>query len=253
MGGLQGKVALITGAGQGIGQGTALALAGEGCNLVLAGRTLAKVEETARLAAARGVEAIPLACNVKDASDLARAVETAVERLGGLDIVLNNAQEVPLGPLEAVSDEAFLAGFESGPLASFRLMKLARPHLAARGGGTIFNFASSAGIRWDMANYGCYGAIKQSIRALTRAAASEWGRDNIRVLTIAPHAESPGLKAWFENNPEEAEAFFRTIPLGRIGRLEEDIGRAIAALCKSDLGYLTGATIPLDGGQANFD
>ena len=132
MGELKGKVGLITGAGQGIGQGTALALAGEGCNLVLAGRNLAKVEETARLAVARGVEAIPLACDVKDASDLARAVETAVERLGGLDIVLNNAQEVPLGPLEAVSDEAFLAGFESGPLASFRLMKLARPHLAAR-------------------------------------------------------------------------------------------------------------------------
>ena len=250
---LTGKIAVITGAGQGIGQGIALALASEGVDLVLAGRTLSKVEETARLASERGVRAIALACDVKSAEDLARAVDTAANELGGLDILVNNAQEVPLGPLDQVADAAFLAGFESGPLASFRLMKLARPHMAARGGGAIFNFASSAGIRWDMANYGCYGAIKQATRALTRAAASEWGGENIRVLTIAPHAESPGLKGWIENNPKEAEAFFRTIPLGRIGRLEEDIGRAIVAMCGSDLSYLTGATVPLDGGQANFD
>jgi NAD(P)-dependent dehydrogenase (short-subunit alcohol dehydrogenase family) len=134
-----------------------------------------------------------------------------------------------------------------------RLMKLARPHMAARGGGTIFNFCSSAGIRWDMSGYGAYGAVKQAIRALTRAAAAEWGSEGIRVLTIAPHAASPGLMWWIENNPEEAEAFFRTIPLGRVGELEQDIGRALVALCGQDLAYLTGATIPLDGGQANFD
>jgi NAD(P)-dependent dehydrogenase (short-subunit alcohol dehydrogenase family) len=73
------------------------------------------------------------------------------------------------------------------------------------------------------------------------------------VLTIAPHAESPGLKWWIENNPEEAQAFFRTIPLGRVGSLEGDIGRALVALAGQYLAYLTGATIPLDGGQANFD
>ncbi|MGW8204763.1 SDR family NAD(P)-dependent oxidoreductase (plasmid) [Sphingomonas bisphenolicum] len=249
---LQGKVALITGAGQGIGQGIALALASEGVDIILAGRTLEKLAQTAQLVAERGARALPIASNVKSADDLAAAVDLAVRDLGGIDILVNNAQEVPLGPLVDVSDDAFMAGFESGPLASFRLMKLARPHMVARGGGTIFNFTSSAGIRWDMATYGAYGAVKQATRALTRAAASEWGRDNIRVLTIAPHAESPGLKGWMEHNPEEAEAFFRTIPLGRVGRLEQDIGRAIVALCGSDLAYLTGATIPLDGGQANF-
>lgn len=250
---LKGKVALITGAGQGIGQGAALAFASEGVDLLLAGRTLEKVEETARLARERGVRAVPVACNVKALADLSAAVDRAAAELGGVDILVNNAQEVPLGPINSVSDEAFTAGFESGPLASFRLMKLVHPHMTRRGGGTIFNFASSAGIRWDMSNYGCYGAIKQATRALTRAAAAEWGQDNIRVLTIAPHAESPGLKAWIEDNPHEAEAFFRTIPLGRVGRLEEDIGRALVALCGTDLGYLTGATVPLDGGQANFD
>ena len=250
---LAGKVALITGAGQGVGQGIALAMAAAGASVALAGRTLEKVQATASQIEARGGKALAMACNVKVADDLARCVGQTVGLLGGLDILVNNAQEVPLGKLDDVTDEAFLAGFESGPLASLRLMKLARPHLAARGGGTMFNLASSAGIRWDMAGYGAYGAIKQAIRCLTRAAAAEWGRENIRVMTIAPHAESPGLKWWIENNPDEAEAFFRTIPLGRIGRLEEDIGRAIVALCGPDMGYLTGATIPLDGGQANFD
>lgn len=250
---LSGKVALVTGAGQGVGLGIALALSAAGARVVLAGRTLGKVEKAAVDLAARGGTALAVACNVRDPADLAAAVSRAAEAFGGLDILVNNAQEVPLGTLDEVSDEAFLAGFESGPLASFRLMKLARPHMAARGGGTIINLASSAGLRWDMSGYGAYGAVKQAIRALTRAGAAEWGREGIRVLTIAPHAESPGLKWWVENNPEEAKAFFRTIPLGRIGRLEEDIGRAVVALCGTEMGYLTGATIPLDGGQANFD
>lgn len=250
---LAGKVALITGAGQGIGQGVALAMAGAGVAVAVTGRTLAKVEETARLVRERGGRALALACDVKSAADLAAAVDATVAEFGGLDIVVNNAQEVPLGKLEDVTDDAFLAGFESGPLATHRMMKLARPHLAARGGGTIFNFCSSAGIRWDMTGYGCYAAVKQGIRSLTRAAAAEWGGEGIRVLTIAPHAESPGLKWWIENNPEEAQAFFRTIPLGRVGTLEGDIGRALVALAGQDLAYLTGATIPLDGGQANFD
>ncbi|HZU65569.1 MAG TPA: SDR family oxidoreductase [Novosphingobium sp.] len=249
---LGGKRALVTGAGQGVGLGIASALAAAGADVILAGRTLDKVERAAADITARGGSARALACNVRAAADIAAAMAQA-QAWGGLDILVNNAQEVPNGQLSEVSDEAFLGGFESGPLASFRLMKLARPQMAARGGGTIINLASSAGIRWDMSGYGAYGAVKQAIRALTRAAAAEWGRENIRVLAIAPHAESPGLKWWIANNPEEAEAFFRTIPLGRIGRLEEDIGRAVVALCGADLSYLTGATIPLDGGQANFD
>lgn len=250
---LSGKVALITGAGQGVGQGIALALSAAGAHVAVAGRTLEKVQSTASLVAERGGKAIALACNVKSSEDLAYIVAETVAAFGGIDILVNNAQEVPLGKLDDVTDEAFTAGFESGPLASHRLMKLVHPHMVARGGGTIFNLASSAGIRWDMSGYGAYGAIKQAIRCLTRAAAAEWGRENIRALTIAPHAESPGLKWWIESNPEEAEAFFSTIPLGRIGRLEEDIGRAIVALCSPEMSYLTGATIPLDGGQANFD
>lgn len=248
---LAGKVALITGGGQGVGRGIALALAARGAKIALVGRTPAKLEA---VAAEIGEGAAScFAADVKDAAAAKAAVRAVAEHFGGIDILVNNAQEVPLGPLLAVEDAAFEAGFASGPLASFRLMKACHPWLRQRGGGTIINLASSAAVRWDMANYGAYAAVKEATRALTRAAAAEWGPDGIRVLTIAPHANSPGLQGWIDNNPDEAEAFFRTIPLRRVGDCEADIGNAVAALCGPDLAYLTGATIPLDGGQANFD
>lgn len=253
MGSLTGKVALVTGAGQGVGQGIAVALAKAGARVIVSGRTAAKLDASCALIAAASGEAVAVATDVKEAASLSKLVARAASEFGGIDILVNNAQEVPLGTLADVTDDAFIAGFESGPLATFRLMKLVYPHMKARGGGIIFNLASSAGIRWDMTGYGAYAAVKQAIRSLTRAAAAEWGRDGIRVLTLAPHAQSPGLKWWIENNPEEAEAFFRTIPLGRVGDCEADIGAAVVALCDPGLAYLTGATVPLDGGQANFD
>jgi NAD(P)-dependent dehydrogenase (short-subunit alcohol dehydrogenase family) len=249
---LAGKIALITGAGQGVGQGISLAMARAGASIVVTGRTMEKLHATAKLIEAAGGEALTIACDVKSPDDLARSVDEAMGRFGGIDILVNNAQEVPLGPLLDVTDEAFIAGFESGPLATHRLMKLVHPHMVARGGGVMFNLVSSAMIRWDMATYGAYGAAKAATQVLTRAAAAEWGRDGIRVLNIAPHAESPGMKWWIENNPTEATAFFKTIPLGYVGKCEEDIGQAIVGLCQPEMHYLTGATIPLDGGQAYF-
>lgn len=250
---LQGKVALITGGGQGVGRGIAIAMARLGADIAITGRTLHKVESVAREIESLGQRAIALEGSVRNAGALKNAVDGAVTQLGGLDILVNNAQEVPLGRLDDVSDEDFVAGFDSGPLACFRLMKLARPHMAARGGGTIFNLVTAAGVRWDMAGYGPYGAVKQAMRALTRAAAAEYGPDKIRVLSIAPHALSPALDNWINSRPEEAKEFFKTIPLGRVGDCIDDIGRAVAMLATDDAHYLTGATIPLDGGQANFD
>jgi NAD(P)-dependent dehydrogenase (short-subunit alcohol dehydrogenase family) len=90
------------------------------------------------------------------------------------------------------------------------------------------------------------------VEALSRAASSEWGPDNIRVNTIAPHALSPGLKGWIEANPVEATAFFKTIPLGRVGDCETDIGAVALFLVSPAARYLTGTVIPVDGGQAFF-
>ena len=247
---LEGKVALVTGAGQGVGEGIALALAAEGVNVVVTGRTEEKLVKTVTAISDRGGKALAVVCNVKSSTDMARAVGETVSHFGGLNILVNNAQEVPNGLLNDVSDEAFTAGFESGPLATLRLMKLAYPYL--KGDGCIVNLASTAAKRWDMSGYGAYAAVKEAIRSLTRAAACEWGGDGIRTNVILPHAKSPGLVWWMANNPEEAEAFQASIPQGRVGECEEDIGRFVAQLCSEGSRYVNGQTIAVDGGQAQL-
>jgi NAD(P)-dependent dehydrogenase (short-subunit alcohol dehydrogenase family) len=245
---LEGKVALVTGAGQGVGQGIALALAAEGARVAVTGRTREKLETTCRLIEERGGEALAVVCDVKSADSLAACLDAVLERFGGLQILVNNAQEVPLGTLEQVTDESFTAGWESGPLATFRMMKLCYPHL--KGDGCIVNLASAAGKRWDMSGYGAYAATKEAIRSLTRAAACEWGPDGVRTNVILPHATSPGLAWWMDNNPEEAAEFVATIPQRRVGDCERDIGRFVALLCSEGSGYVNGQSIGLDGGQA---
>lgn len=250
MGMLDGKVALVTGAGQGVGQGIAFALAAEGAAVAVTGRTASKVEQTCKQIVGRGGRAIAIACNVKSAKDLSATVDRVVKELGGLQILVNNAQEVPLGPLDGVSDEEFTAGWESGPLATFRLMKLCHPHL--KGDGSIVNLGSSSAMRWDMSNYGCYAAVKEAIRSLTRAAACEWGAEGIRTNAILPLAKSPALGEWIATRPEESAAFLATVPMRYAGDCEEDIGRFVALLCSEGSRYVNGQFIALDGGQAHL-
>ena len=245
---LENKIALVTGAGQGVGQGIALALAAEGARVAVTGRTLEKLQASCTLIEQRGGEALPVVCDVKSAASLQQCLAAVLSHFGGLNILVNNAQEVPLGTLAQVTDESFAAGWESGPLATFRMMKLCYPHL--QGDGCIINLASAAGKRWDMSGYGAYAATKEAIRSLTRAAACEWGAEGIRTNVILPHAKSPGLQWWMENNPEEAEAFIATIPQRRVGDCEADIGRFVAVLCSDASGYVNGQSIALDGGQA---
>ena len=248
---LDGKTAIITGAGQGVGQGIALALASSGANIVLAGRTRSKLDYTAELIRNSNVDAISVSCNVKVLNEIENLVEEAAERFGRIDILVNNAQEVPLGSLLSLTDQTLTSGWESGPLATHRLMKLAYPHLKERR-GSIINLASTVVKRWDMTGYGGYAAVKEAIIMLTRAAACEWGVDGIRVNAILPHAKSPGLVKWMEANPKEAEAFQATIPLRRVGETEEDIGRFVAMLCSDASAYVSGQCIAVDGGQANM-
>ncbi len=245
---LLGKVALITGAGQGVGQGIAYALAADGAVVAVAGRTLSKVQTTTAEIVRRGGKALAIECDVKNADSMARAVAQVVSQLGGLNILVNNAQEVPLGTLNSVSDEAFAAGWDSGPLATFRLMKLAYPHL--KGGGCIVNLASPAAMRWDASGYGAYGAVKEAIRQLTRAAACEWAKDGIRTNAILPLGDSPAMAGWSKARPEEAAAFVATVPMQRVGSCEQDVGRFVATLCSDDCGYINGQSIAVDGGQA---
>ncbi|MFU9031065.1 SDR family NAD(P)-dependent oxidoreductase [Rhodococcus erythropolis] len=252
MGKLEGKVALITGAGQGIGQGIALALAKEGAVIAVAGRTESKLHTTCGLLADIGARGEAVVCDVSKKDDITAAVDRTVELFGGIDILVNNANDCKPGPLLSVLDEDFERSFATGPLATLRMMQASYPHMNSRGGGVIINMVTSAAVRWDASNYGAYGSIKEGMRSLTRAAACEWGKDHIRVLNVAPHAKTPALQWWMDKNPEEAAAFVAGIPLGRVGDPETDIGRAVVFLVSEDAGYLTGATIPLDGGQSRW-
>ncbi len=252
MGKLDGKVALITGAGQGIGQGIALALAKEGAAIAVAGRTESKLHDTCELLTEIGARSEAVVCDVSKRGDIVAAVEQTVRALGSVDILVNNANDCKPGPILSIVDEEYEKSFASGPLATLRMMQQCHPHMKARGGGVIINLVTSAAVRWDTSNYGAYGSIKEGMRSLTRSAACEWGQDGIRVLAVAPHAKTPAIDRWMEKNPEAAAEFVGSIPLGRVGDPELDIGRAVVFLASDDAGYLTGATIPLDGGQSRW-
>ena len=247
---LKGKVALITGAGQGIGQGIALAMAERGANVVVVGRTYSKCENTCKMIKQRfSGTAIPMTADVAIHKDLKRITQETVNEFKTIDILVNNAVATSIGPLISQTDDNVIQAFMVGPMATLRLMQLCYPYLKQQG-GSIVNMASTASKRWDMANYGVYAAEKDAIRALTRAAASEWGPNNIRANSILPHASSPALQKWMKHRPEEAAEFTKSIPLQRVGDCETDIGQFVAVLCSPESSYISGQSIALDGGQA---
>ncbi len=245
---LEGKVAIVTGAGQGVGQGIAYALAAEGARVIVAGRTLSKCDTTVAEIVRRGGDASAVLCDVTDEGDINACVDTTIERYGTVDILVNNAQEVFITPLLNATREQFQRSWLSGPLAAFSFMQVCHPHLTD--GGVVINLATAASLRADPDNYGVYASVKEAMRMLTRTAATEWGRDGIRVMTLIPLATSAGYEQWAEDRPEEAAAFLRTVPLGRVGDCEADIGRATVFLCSADARYITGGTLIVDGGQA---
>ena len=244
---LAGKVVLVTGAGQGIGRGVAHAVAKEGGDLALAGRTLAKVEAVAAEVAEHGVRAIAIACDVGVREQFAAAIAQTVAELGRLDVLVNNAQSMEQRLLLETTDEDVELSFRTGAMASLYGMQAAHPHLKETK-GLIVNFGSSTALQGDT-HFGSYAMAKEAIRGLSRVAAKEWGRDGIRVNVLVPTALSPSAEEFSRTSPERFAAVMKAIPLRRFGDPENDIGRAVVALAGGDLDYLTGATLQLDGGR----
>ena len=245
---LTGKVAVVTGGGQGVGRGIALALATEGAQVVVCGRTaatLAQVGEELRL---RGATALEVVCDVSQPGDLASLVDQTVRRFGTVDILVNNAALIPHGSILEI-DEALVQGaWEAGPMAALRLMRLCHPHLL--GGGAVINVSSGVAVAAQSPNRGIYAATKASLNAISRAAANEWGPDGIRVNVIMPFALTDAVDRFFTNEPEYANSILVDVPLRRVGDPETDIGRAVAFLAGPNAAYITGATLPLDGGTS---
>ena len=249
---LEGKVAIVTGGGQGIGQGIVRVFAARGVKMVITGRTESKLEAMrAEVGDAGGAVEIE-AGDVGDRGHVDRAVGKAIDTFGGLDILINNAQSMTDlnfdEPLVNVDDHQVEVPFRSGVMGSLYFMQASYPHLKARGGGSIVNFGSSTGIA-GMPKFGGYAITKEAVRGLTRVGAKEWGPDNIRVNTVVPAALTDRLLERSYHDPEVRERKFSQIPLRRLGDPARDIGRVVAALVGDDMAYLTGATLVLDGGM----
>ncbi len=248
MGILEWRVAVVTGGGHGVGRGIALALSGAGAKVVICGRTSETLAAVRSEIEQRGGEALDVVCDITHATDRERLIAATLERFGTINILVNNAALVPHGSLLDIADETIAGAWETGPLASLHLMRLCHPHL--KGGGAIVNVSSGAAIAGNVPIRGIYAAVKSALNAISRAAANEWGPDGIRVNTIMPVALTEPFERFMANEPEQAQAVVNNIPLRRIGDPEHDIGAAVVFLVGPDSRYLTGATIPLDGGSA---
>jgi meso-butanediol dehydrogenase/(S,S)-butanediol dehydrogenase/diacetyl reductase len=247
MGTLEGRPAIVTGGGRGVGQGIALALAAEGATVAVLGRTKVNLQDTCDEIERRGGRAIPVVCDVRELDDIERSVATVARELGGVRILVNNAQTFPYGTLLEIEESTIDDGWRSGPLAALRLMRTCYPYL--RDGGSIVNLSSAAGYNGGPLNLFMYAAVKAAMQSLSRSAAHAWGPDGIRVNVLIPLATSPSFEDWQENNPEAFQQLIKGTFLRRIGDPEHDIGRAVAFLVGPDASFITGAAFPVDGGS----
>ena len=244
---LEGKTAIVTGGGQGLGRGIAIVLAERGAAVVIAGRTPSTLDGVVAEIRAAGGRVTSVVADVSDRGEVQAIVQAALETFGGIDILVNNAQSSRPGRIIDITDEGFDLTFGSGARGTLHAMQACYPHLK-RKGGSIVNFGSSTSITGDR-GFGAYVMTKEAIRGLTRVAANEWGPDGIRVNVVCPAALSPSAAAFRDADPDRWMRIIRQIPLGRMGDDIEDIGRAVAALVGDDLRFLTGATLLLDGGR----
>jgi NAD(P)-dependent dehydrogenase (short-subunit alcohol dehydrogenase family) len=249
MGRLDGRVAIVTGAGQGIGRGIARRYAREGASVVVA-----EINPETGTAVEReindelGGRALFVATDVLQRDQVDAMVSRTVEAFGTVHVLVNNAYVAgPFARFEHKPDGDLELAFRGGPLHTWWAMRAAFPYMRAQRWGRIINLVSLNGI--NAHKYSAdYNAAKEAIRALTRTAAVEWGRHNILCNCIAPAAASPAYIAFAEAAPENAAAMLKQNPLGRMGDPEHDIGGVALFLASEDADYVTGNTIFASGG-----
>jgi len=257
MGRLSGRVAIVTGAGRGIGRAIALEYGREGAQVTVASRTASTVDQVVTEIEAQGGEALGVVVDVGERDQVDGMVSKTVERFGRLDILVNNAQgfgtkdepESSPGyrPIESFPEDVWDLTFQTGLKATLYAMQAAFPHLQGRG-GKIINFGSGNGIA-AMKGTAAYNATKEAIRALSRTAAAEWGKHGITVNVVVPTILTDSAEAFFEERPGIREKLAWGIPLCRFGDLDRDIGPVAVFLASTDSDYVTGQTIHVDGGQ----
>ncbi|HEX7853550.1 MAG TPA: SDR family oxidoreductase [Sphingobium sp.] len=245
---LEGRVAIVTGAGQGIGEAIARAYAREGARIVITGRTLSKLETVAEAIRAEGGEAIALDALAGQRADAERTVDAAIRAWGRVDILVNNAHSFTdfMAMEDPRLEDNIRIDMETAFIGSLQLMQRVFPHMKAAGGGSIINFGSSYGLRCEP-GYLAYAASKEAIRTLTRTAAREWGPHRIRVNTILPSALTPKAR-WYLEETGTHDAELAKVALGFFGT-PDDIAPLALFLGSDEGNYISGQTIGADGGS----
>jgi A-factor type gamma-butyrolactone 1'-reductase (1S-forming) len=245
---LEGKVVLITGASRGIGAATARLFAQARAAVVLASRNaeeLAHLEEEIK---ASGGEAMAVVTDVADAASVEALVQRTVATYGRLDLAVNNAG-VAGGdrPFVEVTEETFDRVIAINLKGVFLGMKYEIPAMVAVGGGAIVNVSSTVGLVGIAAGIAPYIASKHGVVGLTKAAALEYARQHIRVNAIAPGTTRTSVNEQWIDNEQIRQRISSGIPLGRIAEPSE-VAEVILWLCSDAASYVTGVTLPVDGG-----
>lgn len=185
--------------------------------------------------------------NLMDRENLPNIIKTVIDKYGKLDVLVNNAHASKQLTIENITQADLDLSFGTGFYPTFYLMQAALPYLKETK-GNIINFASGAGLAGHETQ-AAYAAAKEAIRGISRVAANEWGRFGINVNIISPLANSEGVQAWAQAQPEYYQSVVSKIPMGRFGDVEEDIGRVAVFLASEDSRYITGQTMMVDGGS----
>jgi NAD(P)-dependent dehydrogenase (short-subunit alcohol dehydrogenase family) len=243
LGDLTGKVAIVTGASSGLGARFATILAGAGAQVVAAARRLDRLEQ---LADGRRIE--PMRCDVTDDDDVARLVETTLERFGHVDVCVNNAGASSGGPERQSTLEAFRAVLRLNLEAVFSLSQAVAVPMLAQGSGSLINISSMFSLvaSAPVPDAG-YVASKSAVNGLTRELAAQWARDGVRVNAIAPGFFQSEMTAALVDDERSQRWFERMCPMGRPGRPEELDG-ILLFLASDASSYCTGQIFAIDGG-----
>jgi NAD(P)-dependent dehydrogenase (short-subunit alcohol dehydrogenase family) len=248
---VQGKVAIVTGGGGaggsavGIGKAISIALALEGASVLIVDRVAEHAEETLRAIEADGGKAVVFVGDVSSESDCEAMVAAATESFGGLDVLVNNAAITRHVPIVETTMELYESVISVNLTGSFMACKFAIPALIARGGGSIINIGSVAGVRDSASTHPAYSASKAALLGLTVDLAGAYGHDNVRVNTVLPGMIASPMQQ--SVGPVDEDTRARLNLLGRMGSVW-DIAHAVRFLCSDEASYITGLALPVDGG-----